>query len=70
MKIAVEGAEWVIDKLALIFQDAKISCRRDRLPKSAKNTNRNIRNELGASALESAGRKGISKREVTTGVKN
>jgi len=60
MKIAIEGAERVIDRLALMFQDANISCRRDRLPKRAKNTNRNIRNELGASTLESAGRKGIA----------
>lgn len=76
MTIAVEGAELVIDRLALMFQDAKISCRRDRLPKRAKNTNRNIRNEfgtrrlVGASTLESAGRECIAKREVTTSVKN
>lgn len=35
MKIAIEGAERVIDRLALMFQDANISCRRDRLPKRA-----------------------------------
>jgi hypothetical protein len=68
MKIAVEGAEPVIDRLALMFQEAKISCRRDRLPKRANNTNRNIRNELGTrrlvcvSTLESAGRKCITRR--------
>jgi len=53
MKIDVEGAERVIDRLALMFQDAKMSCRRARLLKRAKNTNRNIRNELGTKRLES-----------------
>lgn len=27
--------EWVNDRLELMFQDAKVSCRRDRLPKRA-----------------------------------
>jgi len=62
MKIDVEGAERVIDRLALMFQDAKMSCRKARLLKRAKHTNRNIRNELGtrgASRLESAERNSI-----------
>lgn len=70
MTIAIEGAERVTERLESMFQDAKISCRRDRLPKRAKNTNRNIRNELGTrrlvgvSTLDSAGRNDMAKREV------
>jgi len=68
MTIAIEGAEWFTDRLEEIFQDAKISCRRDRLAKRAKNTDRNIRNELGTrrlvgpSTVESAGRRDMAKR--------
>jgi len=75
MTIAIEGTERVIDRLELMFQDAKMSCRTDRLHKRAKNTNRNIMNELGTRrlvsvpTLESAGRKDMAKREVTTSVK-
>jgi len=68
MTIAIEGAERVIDRLEMMFQDAKMSCRRDRVPRSAKNTNRNIMNELGTRrlvsvpTLESAGRRDMAKR--------
>jgi len=68
MTIAIEGTERVIDRLEMMFQDAKMSCRRDRVPRSAKNTNRNIMNELGTRrlvsvpTLESAGRRDMAKR--------
>lgn len=76
MKIEVEGAERVIDRLTLMFQDAKMICRSARLLKRAKNTNLNITNELGtrgfadpeASKLGSVRRKCI--RETTTGVES